>query len=230
MLENKQFHEDEIWKPIAGFPNYQVSNKGRVMNLKSRKVLKNNIDCVGYVYVDLYKGDGTSKKIKIHRLVAEAFLPNTLSLPQINHIDENKTNNDVTNLEWCTPSQNIRHSSHTKSCRINQLTLDGEFIRTWGSAHEIERQLGFSASYIIQSCKGKRKQAYGYKWEYADLTQQQKHNRPVAALTKDGEFIAEYKSAAEASRCLKIRDNSIRRCLKGTYKSTNGLRFIYIDD
>ena len=110
----------EEWRPIAGFPNYQVSNRGIVMNLKTGRVIKHGIDGAGYAFVALCKGDGTKpKQIKIHRLVAQAFIPNPLNLPQVNHIDECKTNNDVTNLEWCTVSQNIRHSIYQRSCKIN---------------------------------------------------------------------------------------------------------------
>ena len=219
----------EEWKPIAGFPNYAVSSKGRVMNLETGRVLKNGIDGYGYAFVGLCNGDGKPKNCKIHRLVATAFIENPDNLPQVNHRNEIKTDNDVSNLEWCTASQNQRHSIHQQSCRINQLSLDGEFIRQWGSSHEIKRELGFSASYIIQCCKGKHKQANGFRWQYADPSQQRKYNRPVAVLTKDGEFVAEYKSAAEAARCLKIRVSAIHFCLNGTYKSTHGLRFIYID-
>lgn len=233
MLENKQFHEDEIWKEIQGFEGlYAVSNKGKVMNLMSGKVLKNNINTHGYPFVQLHKGNEKPKQIKVHRLIAEAFIPNPDNLPEVNHIDEDKTNNDVTNLEWVTASQNQRHSAHTKSCRINQLTLDGELIKTWESSMQIQRELGYSKSNIIKCCKGNKRYSHvgGFKWEYADPEQQRKLNRPVAALTKDGEYVAEYKNAAEASRCLKISNTQIYFCLKGTCKSAHGLRFIYIDD
>lgn len=234
MKNTHEFQDEEIWKPIQGFEGlYAVSSKGRVMNLKSGKVMKNNINPNGYAFVALYKGDNTKPKaVTVHKLVATAFIENTDNLPEVNHIDENKINNDVTNLEWVSASQNQRHSAHTKSCRINQLTLDGEFIRTWESSEQIKRELGFNQGNIIQCCKRNKNYSHvgGFKWQYADPSQQRKYNRPVAALTMDGEFVAEYKSAAEAARSLKIRVNSIHYCLNGTYKSTNGLRFIYIDN
>lgn len=215
----------EQWKPIDGFPNYQVSNKGRVKNIKTGRVLKNVIDSHGYYVVNLGKGNMRM----VHRLIAQAFLPNPDNLPQINHIDENKLNNDVSNLEWVTASQNIKHSIHQRSCRINQYTLDGELIKQWASAHEIEREFGYAPINILRTCQCKFKQTYGYRWEYAEPSQQRKFNRPVAALTMDGDLICEYKSAADAARSLKICDQSIRNCLNGTYKSTNGLRFFYLD-
>ena len=227
MLENKQFHEDEIWKEIQGFEGlYAVSNKGRVRNLKNGKILKNVIDPHGYLRIKL----GRRNVRRIHRLVALAFIPNPDNLPQINHIDEVKTNNNVENLEWVSASQNVRHSIHQISCRINQLRLDGQFIRQWDSSMQIERETGYNQSNILKCCKGKRRYAYGFRWKYSDKSQQRKVNRPVAALTMDGDLIAEYKSAAEASRCLKISATQIYYCLNGTYKSTHGLRFIYIDD
>lgn len=221
----------EEWKPIQGYEGlYAVSSKGKVMNLKTGRVLKHRSTIHGYAMVTLCKVDGTKpKNCNIHRLVAQAFIPNPLNLPQVNHIDECKTNNDVSNLEWCTASQNNKHSSYQRSCKINQLSLDGKFIKQWESSMHIEKELGYKHGHIINCCKGKRKTAYGFRWGYADTEQQRKLNRPVAALTKDGEYVAEYKSAAEAARCLKIKYICIRLCLNGTYKSTHGLKFIYID-
>ena len=218
----------EEWRPIAGFPNYQVSNKGNVMNLKTGRVIKNSIDCNGYMSVNLWKNNKL-KHFRVHILVAQAFLPNPLNLPQVNHIDECKTNNDANNLEWCTASQNIRYSIYRQYRKINQLSLDGEFIKQWESISQIVKKLGIGNSHIIQCCKGERKQAYGYKWQYADGLNQQRSKRPVAAFTKEGEFVAKYKSAAEASRCLNICVQSIIDCLNGNYKSTHGFMFIDID-
>lgn len=220
----------EEWKPIAGFPNYAVSNKGRVMNLKTGKVLKYAINGMGYPFVILCKANSKPKNIKVHRLVALAFIPNPDNLTQVNHIDEVKTNNDVSNLEWVTPSENVRHSAHQHSCKIKQITKDGEFVKIWESSHQIERDTGYDQSFIIKCCRSKLRYAYGYRWEYADPSQQHKYNRPVAALTKDGEFVAEYKSAAEAARYLKISSPRVYDCLNGTYKSIHGLKFIYIDN
>ena len=237
----KNYHEEafdqeveytisEEWKQIDGFEDrYAVSSKGRVMNLKTGRVLKNKISANGYAYVDLCNGDGKPKWISAHRLVAEAFIDNPDNLPQVNHRNEIKNDNRVENLEWVSASQNTRHSIYQSSCKINQLTLDGELVKVWDSSEQIKREMGFSAGNVIQCCKGKYKQRYGFRWEYADPSQQRKYNRPVAALTMDGDLICEYKSAAEAAKCLKIGVRSIRYCLNGTYKSTNGLCFIYID-
>lgn len=224
-MENVNNSKDkEIWKEIQGFEGlYAVSNKGNIKNLKTGRILagyNNN----GYKQIIL-KG----KAYKVHRLTALAFIPNPNNLPHINHIDEDKTNNNVENLAWCTAAENIRHSSHKYSCKIKQLTLDGELVNVWGSSMQIERETGYDQGNIIKCCKGRQRSAYEYRWEYADTSQQHKPNRPVAALTKDGEFVAEYKSAAEASRCLKIKFQCVYKCLNGMFKSTHGLKFIYLD-
>lgn len=198
------------------------------MNIETGKMKKNSLDIYGYPYVSLWR-DNKFKHFRVHRLVAEAFIENPYNLPQINHIDENKTNNDVTNLEWCTASQNIRHSIYRQYRKINQLSLGSKLVKTWDSLTQINKELGYSNSHIIQCCKGERKTAYGFKWEYADGQNQQRNKRPVAVLTKDGEFVAKYKSVAEASRCLNICVQSIHDCLNGNYESTHGFMFIDID-
>lgn len=217
--------EKEIWKDIDGLEGeYAISNKGRVKNLKTNKILAEIDNGHGYKQVIL-KG----KHYLVHRLVALAFLPNPNKLPYINHKNEIKHDNNVENLEWCSASYNTNYSSHKQSCEIKQLTLDGQLVNIWESSMQIEKETGYSAGNIIKCCKGRHKQAYGFQWEYVNTEFQRIVNRPVAALTKDGELVAEYKSGAEASRCLKIRKQCVYLCLNGTIKSTHGLKFIYID-
>lgn len=221
---------EEKWKDIEDFEGlYAVSDRGRVMNLKTDRILKPGVNGAGYEVVCLCK-DGKKKQYYNHRLTADAFIPNPDNLPEVNHIDECKTNNNVYNLEWVTASQNNRHSMYKRSCRINQYNLDGEIIRQWNSSCEIERELGFWHCVIIQCCKGKGKTAYGYRWEYADGLHQRKINRPIVVTTTEDGFIAQFKSATEASRCLGITPHCIRYVLKGKYKTTHGLKFKYLDE
>lgn len=97
------------WKTIEGYPNYQISSNGDVFSNNINKVMSPKRHYKGYLYITL-SDNGKTKSFKIHRLVANAFLPNPNNLPQVNHIDGNKMNNNYRNLEWCDNSTNIQHS------------------------------------------------------------------------------------------------------------------------
>ena len=98
----------ETWKECVGFPNYQISNIGRIRN--KDKIMKPHNRWDGYYHIGLWGEDGKRHYPVIHRLVALAFLPNPQNLPLINHKDENRHNNRLDNLEWCDSSYNIRYS------------------------------------------------------------------------------------------------------------------------
>lgn len=169
----------EIFKDIKGYEGlYQVSNLGRVRSLNYKHTGKTSILRVwktkcGYMMVCLCKE--RKKYFSVHRLVAEAFIPNPLNLPQINHKSEDKTDNRVENLEWMTAKDNINHGTHNKKSAMNrskkvlQFSKYGEFIKEWSSASEAERQLGFHQGGISMCCRGKCKTAYGYIWKFLEL-------------------------------------------------------------
>lgn len=168
----------EEWKNIKGYPNYKISNIGRVKSLNYRntgeeRILKGCKTKNGYLQVNLFK-EGKVKNFKVHRLVASVFIPNPNNLCEINHIDEDKTNNCVENLEWCNRIYNLNYGSRIErtakanSIPILQFTKDGEFVRKWDSSIQVERELGIDNSGIIRCCKGKYKSAGGFVWGYAD--------------------------------------------------------------
>lgn len=105
--------DNEIWKPILDFPNYEVSNMGRVRNVKKDRILIPKPSKFGYMHLALYNADGYRKNLYTHRLVAEAFIPRDDPNMQVNHIDGDKSNNVVDNLEWCTASENCKHAFRT---------------------------------------------------------------------------------------------------------------------
>ena len=166
----------EIWKDILGYEGlYQVSNFGRVKSLKRKWVIKDKIlkptkNRNGYIMIILCK-KSMRKNILLHRLVAEAFLPNPHNLPQVNHKDEQKNNNVVTNLEWCDAKYNncygtkLNRYSLKRSKPVLQYTLDGEFVREWASTMECGRN-GFQQGNIIRCCIGKYKQHKGFIWKF----------------------------------------------------------------
>lgn len=102
----------ELWKDVEGYEGkYQVSNWGRVRNAKRNIIIKPYLNHKGYEKVSLSRGTkGNTNKHRVHRLVAQAFIPNPNNLPQVNHKDGNKRNNSVSNLEWCTNAQNAHHA------------------------------------------------------------------------------------------------------------------------
>ena len=138
---------------------YGITSCGKVWSYRNEKFLKPVDDCKGYLFVRLCK-DGKVKNYKIHRLVAEAYLPNPENLPQVDHIDENKTHNYLNNLQWITNKDNCRKSNNKP---VLQYDLDGNFVREWECAADVRRELN---KQISQCLKGKLKTAYGYIWKY----------------------------------------------------------------
>lgn len=176
--------ENEIWRNISENHNYQVSNMGRVKSLNynrtgKEKVLKLCKNSDGYLQVNLLK-DGKAKNIKVHRLVAEAFLDNPDNLPQVNHINECKTDNRVENLEWCDNRYNINFGTrieratksiskaNTNNHKLSKKVLCVETGLIYQSTRDIEREFGFNHSHISDCCNGKLKSAYKYQWKYVD--------------------------------------------------------------
>lgn len=194
----------EEWKDIKGFEGlYQVSNKGRIKSLEhftlqtniydkggktnrkhEEKILKGWIQNTGYLTVAL-----KNKKYSIHRLVAETFIKNPEKHKTVNHIDGNKLNNKVENLEWCSLQENIKHAYKAglmENCKrinskikqrakfIDQYDLNGTYIKTFLGSKEAEKELrnkniNISNSGIRDVCNGKRKTAGGFKWKWSKI-------------------------------------------------------------
>lgn len=156
---------------IEKYPNYTISDKGEIVNTNTNKELKPYIRKDGYVVATLSKG-GKKYKCYLHRLVAETFIPNPDNLPQVNHKDEDKTNNCVSNLEWITSKDNCNYGTRNErqglghSKPIEQYDLEGNFIKEWDSAAQVERDLGFNHSNISKCCLGRYNIAYNYKWKF----------------------------------------------------------------
>lgn len=160
----------EIYKTIEEYPNYEVSNMGNVRR-KGRKMLKPLFTKnTGYYMVCLYNEFG-AKRVLIHRLVADAFLSNPNNYPVVNHINEDKTDNRVENLEWCTRSYNINYGTSINKIRKSkqkgcvQMDMEGNVIKEWECIRVAQRTLKISN--ISKCCMGKMKTTGGYKWKYA---------------------------------------------------------------
>jgi hypothetical protein len=175
----------EIFKPIKGFEGlYSISNLGRVKSherktyhplykeqLIKERILKLFPDRQDYLKVSLCK-NGKLKTYLLHRFIAEAFIPNPENKPCINHIDGCKTNNKISNLEWCTVSENNYHSYKLNLKKplnkpVNQLDLNGTIIKRWESISDATNNLGICFSGVSGCLAGKKKTARGFKWQYS---------------------------------------------------------------
>lgn len=189
----------EIWRTINGFEGlYEVSSLGRVRSLdryvkhpdfkewRKGKVLKQSTSNRGYKKVTLTK-NGQKYYFSVHRLVAQSFVPNPHNFPQVNHKNEEKDDNRVENLEWCTQAYN--NSFGTRLKRVSKANSQahptrsvfqyndcGVLIHRWKSLHEMERQTGYSRANISRNYKGGRRRAYGFLWEILPTTNTMKHD------------------------------------------------------
>lgn len=172
----------EIWKDVPEFEGmYKVSNLGRIKSLrKSQKsglkdeyFLKPCLSNNGYYQVTLY-GNRTRKKFQVHRLVASCFIPNPENLPQINHKDENPSNNCADNLEWCTAAYNNNYGTAslrgmiTKSKMVDQFLPTGQFIARYICSSIAEKFTGVPKELIRECCRGETESAHGFIWHYAE--------------------------------------------------------------
>lgn len=157
--------------------------KNRIYKRKKKEcILKPFSSKIGYLEVTLVKNK-KRKSVKIHRIVAMTFLEKVKEKNYVNHIDGNKQNNNVENLEWCTQEQNVQHAIKNKlfdpqkcgqakkpnnSRAVLQFDKNGNFIKEWKSIIDAERELEYKKSHISQCCKGKIKTSHGYIWRYRD--------------------------------------------------------------
>lgn len=180
---------EEVWKDIPNYEGlYQISNYGRVKSLERKiehkttyggyyhvrgKILKPKIEKDGYFRIGLKK-NGIKKFYRLNRLVAQVFIPNPNNYEVVNHKDENKLNNCIDNLEWCTQKYNINYGSGIRKrankikIKINQYSLENKYIKTWDSIIEASSSIKGLSTNIVKCCKGKQKTVYGYKWKYVD--------------------------------------------------------------
>lgn len=166
---------NEIYKDIQGYEGkYQISNLGNVYSLITNKILKPQKNIHGYLKVGLYK-NGKCKIFNIHNLVANAFIENPNNYKYVNHKDENKTNNRVENLEFCSFYYNLMYGTRVQRIAkknnkpILQFDLEGNFIKEYESITQASKELNNSLNNISQCCLGRSRTSKGYIFRFKDV-------------------------------------------------------------
>lgn len=253
----------EVWKDIAGYEGcYQVSNLGRIKSLDRIVVNKNchtkhvterilkqynyvrykngNKETTKYLFVRLCLKNTTSNFF-VHKLVATAFCVKESYHTEVNHIDENPSNNRADNLEWCTHSQNINYGNRNRKAaesipnrrEADQYTNDGKFIKRHFSISDASRETGIEVSHISACCRSLVRCARGFFFCYAGefnpkpiATKKIPEEKKVIQLSLSGEFIAKFNTIADAAKSTNSSPSNIGSTLKGERKICNGFKWM----
>lgn len=243
----------EEWKSVVGYEGlYEVSDygnirsvdrvvdKGRYLSFRKGKPLKQHTHKKGYKEVHLCK-NGEEKILKVHRLVAFAFIPNPNNLPQINHKDENTANNCVSNLEWCDGSYNINYGERNKRIAekvgfgINQFTTEGVFVRRYSSVRQAAKETGIKYPSILETARcGRCKSAGGFLWVYDsnkyDIQKRvsefkksyNSQHKTIVHYSSTGNVIGVYHSLSDAHNATGLAKSTLMRYIHKEVSCPNG--------
>lgn len=257
---------NEIWKAVVGYEGkYEVSSIGRVRSIPryvrnsvgsqtfvEGKILTASKDKAGYIHVSLSDSEYKTRRWSVHRLVAIAFLKNPDNLPVVNHKDENKSNNCVENLEWCSQSYNLSYKDGQKKRRQQKIEMynreTGEYIKTFNSIDEASKETGTNRTTISQVASNNygRRSAGGYIWRYAKdsirerrglrdeivVLKRYPRKRKIEMLNKETEEVIRiFNSISEAAKTLNISERQIQGvCSHKKYQhSAGGYKWRYAD-
>lgn len=251
--------DNEVWKDIKGYEGlYKISNIGRIKSLGRLKtngknkyisheiILKPWVNAQGYLCAALWAKGKKVKTMLVHRLVAEAFIPNPNNYPYVNHMDENKQNPKAENLEWCTMEYNFKYGTalermaESKSKKVYQYSKEGKLIREWKSTKECGRN-GYDDVSVWKCCTGKSKTHNGFIWSYKELSKSQIREKVSNKASKKktlvkGKKIYQYddnlKLIKEWNTLNELSDSgfdksNISRCCLGKQKSHKGYIWSY---
>lgn len=221
--------------------DYSISIEGEVRKDTINYILSQSMQ-QDYKFVTLLI-NGKQKRMRVHRLVAETFIDNPDNKPYVNHIDGNRGNNNVTNLEWVTPSENTIHAvkiglmQNGRKKAVIQYNLDGQQMMIFESATEAARQTGGSQSKITMCCRRQRETANDYQWRYADDVQDVKKiekkfitGKHVAQMDENGNILNIYPSFKEAARAVNGTSSAISRVCSGTNIRHKGYKWKIVEE
>lgn len=259
---------NEEWRDVKGYEGlYRVSKEGKVISVERIVNGRKRRECEmrqktrfhrPYLWVTLAK-EGRSDSYLVHRLVAEAFVQNPNGYTYVNHKDENPSNNNADNLEWCTQKYNCNYGTRTARIKANmpqtktvyQITMKGMMIAEFPSIQEAARRTGICAGHICDVCKGNREFANGYKWRYADdelslqairnLEEKQKkskasrkekfiqNSRCVSQHDLNGNLLKIWRGMREIAEELGYARSNIINCCNGKIQKAYGYIWKYAD-
>lgn len=197
-MDNQQPSNKTEWRQVKEHPNYEVNQFGEIRHKKRKQILKPRSNNGGYQYVN-FKVDGKNTNFAVHRIVANAFIPNPNGYTEINHKDYDKTNNCVDNLEWVTSKQNKQHAylkeeNHiSRGKAVEQYDLDGNYIKTYQTISHAAKEMNCSISAISNCCLGRSKTSQGFRWKFVEGSTTKYERKPSSSvqgsLKKDEDIV-----------------------------------------
>lgn len=220
---------------------YYITQDGKCYNSNTGKYLKGQVNYKnGYKSYNLTLPDGSKKRVYAHRLVALAYINNPQNKKEVNHIDGNKENNCVDNLEWVTSQENKQHALEKelkKQKHVFCFTKDKVLVAEYKSISEAARIVGIAVSLIQQEVNKEVKAlSGGFYWSYEPKLKQTitYHNfgkaKQVNQYTKDGKFIMTYPSTGTAAKAINGNSSHVGECCRGKIKSYKGFIWRYVED
>ena len=186
-MDNQQLSSKTEWREVKEYSNYEVNQLGEIRHKKRQKILKPRDNNGGYQYVN-FKINGKNTNFAVHRIVANAFIPNPNGYTEVNHKDYNKKNNCVDNLEWVSSSQNKQHSylkqenKKTRGKAVNQYTKEGIFLKTFDSVSDAAKELGCCVAAISNCCLGRTKTSQGFRWSFVESSTTKYERKPSSSV------------------------------------------------
>ena len=186
-MDNQQPSNELEWREVKEYSNYEVNQFGEIRHKMRKKVLKPRSNNGGYQYVN-FKINGKNINFAVHRIVANAFIPNPNGYTEVNHKDYNKKNNCVDNLEWVSSSQNKQHAYQKKENKksrgkqVEQYSKNGEYLKTYDSISEAAKELNCSIAAISNCCLGRTKTSQGFQWSFVESSTTKYERKPSSSV------------------------------------------------
>lgn len=186
-MDNQQLSNKTEWREVKEYNHYEVNQFGQIRHKKRQQILRPRSNNGGYQYVN-FKINGKNTNFAVHRIVANAFIPNPNGYTEINHKDYDKTNNCVDNLEWVTSSQNKQHAflkeenKNSRGKSVSQFTKDGTFIKTFPSVSTAAAELGCCVAAISNCCLGRTKTSKGFRWSFVESSTTKYERNPSSSV------------------------------------------------